>query len=117
MNGILMDFPISEICFNLPEWILSLDNEHWLRKEMFNAINDSFIDGTTLQLTYDAANRLNTFDFVSKVSLNDVRMGTGEITMDIKPADGLFYRIVREETGLEIDGKQRLFAVLKELSE
>jgi stage IV sporulation protein A len=43
-------------------------------------------------------------------------MGTGELTIDIKPADGLFYRIVREETGLEIDGEQRLFAVLKELS-
>lgn len=116
MNGILMDFPISEICFNLPEWILSLDSEHWLRKEMFNAINDSFMDRTTLQLTYDAANRLNTFDFLSKATLNDIRMGTGELTMDIKPADGLFYRIVKEETGLEIDGEQRLFTVLKDLS-
>lgn len=116
MNGILMDFPISEICFNLPEWILSLDSEHWLRKEMFNAINDSFMDRTTLQLTYDAANRLNTFEFLSKATLNDIRMGTGELTMDIKPADGLFYRIVKEETGLEIDGEQRLFTVLKDLS-
>ncbi len=116
MNGILMDFPISEICFNLPEWILSLDGEHWLRKEMFNAINDSFMDRTTLQLTYDAANRLNSFEFLSKATLNDIRMGTGELTMDIKPADGLFYRIVKEETGLEIDGEQRLFTVLKDLS-
>jgi len=116
MNGILMDFPISEICFNLPEWILSLDSEHWLRKEVFNAINDSFMDRTTLKSTYDASNRLNTYEFLSKAALNDVRMGTGELTIDIKPADGLFYRIVREETGLEIDGEQRLFAVLKELS-
>lgn len=116
MNGILMDFPISEICFNLPEWILSLDSEHWLRKEMINAIRDSFMDRSTLQLTYDAANRLNNYEFLSKVTMSDVRMGTGELTMEIKPADGLFYRIVKEETGLEIDGEQRLFAVLKELS-
>ncbi len=83
---------------------------------MFNAINDSFMDRTTLKSTYDASNRLNTYEFLSKAALNDVRMGTGELTIDIKPADGLFYRIVREETGLEIDGEQRLFAVLKELS-
>jgi len=117
MNGILMDFPVSEICFNLPEWILSLDSDHWLKKEVFNAINDSFTDRTTLKSTYDAANRLSSYEFLSKASFNDIRMGTGELTIEIKPAEGLFYRIVREETGLEIDGEQRLFAVLKELSE
>ena len=113
MNGILMDFPISEICFNLPEWILSLDSEHWLRKEVFNAINDSFMDRTTLKSTYDASNRLNTYEFLSKAALNDVRMGTGELTIDIKPADGLFYRIVRRKQDLKLTGNSAYLQCLK----
>ena len=116
MNGILLDFPVSEICFNLPEWILSLDNDHWLRKEMMCAIKDSFMDRATVKLAYDAAEKLNNYEFLNKADINNMHMGTGELTMDIKPADGLFYRIVKEDTGLEIDGEQRLFAVLKELS-
>ncbi len=116
MNGILLDFPVREICFNLPGWILSLDNEHWLRKEMLCALRDSFMDKSTVQLAYNAADRLKTYEFLNKASINDVRMGTGEITMEIKPADGLFYRIVKEDIGLEIDGEQRLFTVLKDLS-
>ncbi len=116
MNGILMDFPVSEICFNLPEWILSLDNDHWLRKEMFSAIKDSFMDKATIKLAYDAAEKLNNYEFFNKANINNISMGTGELTMEIKPADGLFYRIVKEDTGLEIDGEQRLFTVLKELS-
>jgi len=43
-------------------------------------------------------------------------MGTGEICLEMKPAEGLFYKVVKEETGLEIDNEQRLFSVLKELS-
>ena len=43
-------------------------------------------------------------------------MGTGEVSLEMKPSDGLFFKVVKEETGLEIDGEQRLFSVLKELS-
>lgn len=116
MNGILLDFPVKEICFNLPGWILSLDNEHWLRKEMLCALQDSFCDRTTVQMAYDAADKLKGYEFLNKASVNDIRMGTGELNLEIKPADGLFYRIVKEDIGLEIDGEQRLFTVLKELS-
>ncbi|NLO93783.1 MAG: stage IV sporulation protein A [Clostridiaceae bacterium] len=116
MNGILLDFPVREICFNLPEWILSLDGEHWLRRDMLSAIKDSFIDRPTLQLTYEAADKLNTYEFLECAKLSNIRMGSGQLNIDIKPADNLFYRIVKEETGLEIDGEKRLFSVLKELS-
>ncbi|MCX7771646.1 MAG: stage IV sporulation protein A, partial [Clostridia bacterium] len=111
MNGVLLDFPVREICFNLPGWILSLDNEHWLRKEMMSAIKDSFMDRSTVQMTYDAADKLKAYEFLNKAAINDVRMGSGELCMEIKPADGLFYRIVKEDIGLEIDGEQRLFTV------
>ena len=112
MDGILLDFPVREICFNLPEWILSLDGEHWLRRDMLSAIKDSFIDRPTLQLTYEAADKLNTYEFLECAKLSNIRMGSGQLNIDIKPADNLFYRIVKE-TGLEIDGEKRLFSVLK----
>lgn len=116
MNGILMDFPVSEICFNMPEWILSLDNEHWLRKEMLNAIKDSFMDRATVKAAYDAAGKMGNYEFLKKADINNMNMGTGEMALEIRPADGLFYRIVKEDTGLDIDGEQRLFTVLRELS-
>ncbi|HBR02237.1 MAG TPA: stage IV sporulation protein A [Ruminiclostridium sp.] len=117
IHGILLDFPVREICFNLPGWILSLDSDHWLRKEMLSAIRESFMDKSTVQLAYDAADRLNSYEFMNKAPLVNIHMGTGEVTIELKPADGLFYRIIKEDIGLEIDGEQRLFTILKELSE
>lgn len=116
MNGILLEFPVKEISFNLPGWIISLDNEHWLKKELIAAIRNSFGDRSTVQNVYDAADRFSVYDFLNKTEIRDVRMGTGEVCLDMKPADGLFFRVVKDETGLEIDGEQRLFSVLKELS-
>jgi len=117
LNGILMDFPVREICFNLPGWMMSLDRDHWLRREMMCAIRDSIQDKSTVKMAYDAASRLCNYEFLSNASINDVSMGTGILNVEIKPADGLFYRIIKEDTGLEIDGEQSLFKALKELSE
>jgi stage IV sporulation protein A len=116
INGILLDFPVREICFNLPGWILSLDNNHWLKKDLITAIRDSFQDRSTVQNVYDAADKFSVYEFLSKTSIQDVKMGTGEVSLEMKPSDGLFFKVVKEETGLEIDGDQRLFSVLKELS-
>jgi len=116
INGILMDFPVREIRFNLPGWMLSLDNEHWLRRELICAIKDTFSDNSTVQMAYDACGRLKNYDFLDKAEIGKLSMGSGELNVKIKPADGLFYRIIKEDTGLDIDNEQRLFTVLKELS-
>ena len=38
----------------------------------------------------------------SNAQLSNIRMGSGQLNIDIKPADNLFYRIVKEETGLRL---------------
>jgi len=116
INGILLDFPVREIRINLPGWMLSLEKDHWLRKEMLCAIQDTFNDGCTVQMAQAAAGRMKDYEFLNQASITEISMGTGVLNIEIKPADGLFYQIVKEDTGLEIDGEQRLFAVLKELS-
>ena len=108
INGILLDFPVREICFNLPGWILSLDNNHWLKKDLITAIRDSFQDRSTVQNVYDAADKFSVYEFLSKTSIQDVKMGTGEVSLEMKPSDGLFFGC-QGETGREIDGDQRLF--------
>lgn len=117
LNGILLDFPVKEIRFNLPGWILSLNHDHWLRKGFTDAINESFMDHAKLQHAYSAVEKMKGYEFLSRTGINDIKMGSGEVSMELSPADGLFFKIIKEETGLEIDGDQRLFSVLKELSE
>ena len=42
MEKILFEFPVSEIGINLPRWVETLEDNHWLKVDMINAIKDSF---------------------------------------------------------------------------
>ena len=38
LASILFEFPVKEICVEMPRWISTLDKEHWLRSAVFSAI-------------------------------------------------------------------------------
>ena len=38
MEKVLFEFPIKEIGINIPKWIESLEENHWLRVDMINAV-------------------------------------------------------------------------------
>ena len=38
MSAVLYQFPVKEICVDFPRWILSLKQDHWLRRELVGTI-------------------------------------------------------------------------------
>ena len=42
IKSILYEFPISQISFYMPEWIMSLDEENSLKADMNSAVFDTF---------------------------------------------------------------------------
>ena len=38
MEKVLFEFPISEIAINLPKWVETLEDNHWLKVDMINAV-------------------------------------------------------------------------------
>jgi stage IV sporulation protein A len=38
---VLYEFPLKEVCVELPGWVTSLDKNHWLKREIFDYISDS----------------------------------------------------------------------------
>ena len=54
-----------------------------------------------------AAGRMKDYEFLNQASITEISMGTGVLNIEIKPADGLFYQIVKKDTGLGSDGEQR----------
>lgn len=56
------------------------------------------------------------YDFIKSGRIAEMQLGQGRINIELSMADGLFYRILNAETGLEIQGEHELFGILKELS-
>ncbi|MGN1319219.1 MAG: stage IV sporulation protein A [Lachnospirales bacterium] len=115
LEKILYEFPISQINFNVPKWIDTLSNDHWLKV--------SIID--TLKKISDNTEGIKDLNFISEICsenenikktyLDKIDLGCGEAVIDMTMADKLFYNILSETTGTEIDDDYKLIAIIKEL--
>ena len=115
LESVLFEFPLREIRVNAPSWLTSLSSDHWLGRSVEESVQKA-IEGMSRVRDHEALRRVlaeneYTEDVLSgEISLND---GTVEYRLTMK--DGLFYRILGEACGQEIDGEEHLFELMKEL--
>ncbi|HBQ63468.1 MAG TPA: stage IV sporulation protein A [Clostridiales bacterium] len=116
LENMLYEFPIAEIGFTLPRWVDSLDESHWLRVELMNAIRENFGGITRIREVRDCVRKMEDVETVLSSDLSDLNLGNGNALVDISLAEKLFYRILSETSGLEVDGEHRLVQLLKDLA-
>ena len=116
MEKILYEFPISEIGINIPRWIETLEDDHWLKVDLMDSIRDAFKNISKIREIKGCVNRLGEYDHVKKAFVERIDLGEGNVAVELNAEDGLFYRILSEETGFEIDGDHRLIGLMKDLA-
>lgn len=116
MERVLFEFPILEIGLNIPTWINALEDDHWLRVDVMNAIKDTFKDVTKIREAKNSIGRLGNYEFLKKAVIDRINLGEGSVAVDLSLQEGLFYRVLSETTGFEIEGEHKLIGLLKELS-
>ena len=114
---LLGQFPISEIRFNLPKYISSLDTGHWLKESLLTSIKESVIPlekiSDTKKCIIELCKNTNINSEPSLIS----DLGTGEIDINVELKPELYYQIMSELCDVEIKDDKDLFLCIKELSE
>ncbi|PKM82548.1 MAG: stage IV sporulation protein A [Firmicutes bacterium HGW-Firmicutes-14] len=117
LEEILYEFPVNEVNITLPKWIEELEDKHWLRAKFEEAVRETVQGVRRLRDIDYAVEQLATFDFVGEVALSEMNMGTGIATIDMDAAEGLFYQILQEVSGFEIEGEHILLRLMRDLSQ
>ena len=101
----------------MPKWLVSLDREHWLRKAVMEPLVSSAKEISRISEIKNIVPKISECEYVKDASVRNINLGTGkaDITVIINPE--LFYKILSEETGLEISGESGLMPCMKELAE
>ena len=115
-NKILYEFPIERINFNLPRWIDGLNQDHWLKKELFNEIKDSFQEVRVLNQVNSCVQKIQKTEIINKTMVDEILLGTGEVNISIQLMDELFYKVLTEISGVKIDNEGDLFATITNLA-
>ena len=110
LSLVLGEFPVKALKFKVPEWMEILDDSHELKRDMIDDIN-SF--GESVSKLSDVDRRLSDFDGIKKLSVN---AGEGICEFEMPNRKELYYSIVREITGLDINNEKQLLSSLLELS-
>ena len=114
---LLFEFPIREIKVDIPRWVVQLDKEHWLKSEVFGAIQNAARKVEKIREIKQAADNLTGCEYITSAELTGLDLGSGFATVKITLAPELFYRVLSEETGLDIADECALMNCINDLSQ
>ena len=117
MQQILYEFPLREAEIFLPRWILSLKNDHWLRKEVIDRVRDAAAAIHKLRDVRGMTEVLSGCEQIQRAEIDQIDLGEGSAKIRITLQPQLFYQVLSETTGLELKDESELMPRLMELAE
>ena len=99
---LLYEFPIEQMNITLPRWVDALDEEHWLKKELYSQIKTAFTNISVLKQVDESISSIRSTEIISNTSLNEINLGNGNVNVNILLNEPLFYQILTEMTGVNV---------------
>ena len=115
-SKILYEFPTEQISIKFPRWVDGLDFNHPVKAELFNELKDAFSDIRVLKDVSYCCNKINQTDIISRTSIDNIELGSGNVRVTIDLKEELFYQILSEITGVTVENEGDLFSIISELS-
>jgi len=116
IESVLYEFPLKEIKIHLPDWMDSLEENHWVSKSVTELIVDTLHDIEKISDVEITMENFKKGECIDNYSINNVDLGVGCVELKLTAKDGLYYKILGEQSGFEINSQQDLLSLIKKLS-
>lgn len=113
---ILYEFPVERINLNFPGWVDGLSDEHALKQELYRDIKEAFKDTNVVKNINTGIERINTVEIVKQTTIKEINLGNGSVTLEINLKEELFYKVLTEITGVEVQNEADLFSTISNLA-
>jgi len=117
LEKILLEFPIKTLDFIIPDWMRALSDGNTILSALVERIAER-VDNVKRMRDLGALSDLTDgSEYFSSCTLDAADASCGKATLSVAPADGLFYKVLSEETGTEISGEYGMMTYVRYLSE
>ncbi len=116
LSGVLLEFPTKEIAVDLPSWVGKLEKEHWLRSTVYKNI---YSVATKVERVKDVEKHLGEIiagEYITDGKVTGIDLATGSVHIKLEVEPELFYKIISEQTGIEIGDEKQLMGQIVELA-
>lgn len=117
LTEVLFEFPVKEISIDMPKWITGLDKEHWLKLDVFQSIQNSAKNITRINEVSAITHDIAQCKYIHRCDVDSIDLGKGCAKISITLNSDLFYQILGETTGIQLESEADLINCMKELSE
>lgn len=115
LASLLYQFPVREVSLDLPGWVTSLESDHWLMADVLSTLRESCNIHKMCQVK-SMLESLKSCQAITGVNIQRIDLGSGQGRAELVFEQSLFYRILSERTGLEIQDDSELMAQLVEMT-
>lgn len=107
LQKLLYEFPIKEMAVTMPPWVTMLEPGHWLQSAVYAAMLG--YAGSVARMG-QAAGQKPQLDcpYVTGAGLTGMDLATGSVSLAVRIAPDIFYKILGEQTGLDITDEASL---------
>ena len=115
LSGILNEFPVDLIEFQIPAWAESLPNDNPVKNELILNAKE-FLDKITFikDISKDCSNADN--EYISEIRINDFDFANGVLNIDFCLDDKWYYMHLSNMTGETIEDEYSLINLIKKLT-
>ena len=112
---VLHEFPVTEIRVKVPTWLSELDNDHKIKKSINSTICECADKIKKAGDVKAAFSILNENEYIANSVIEDIDLGTGKAIVNTEFEDSLYYSVLSELSGFEINSETELICLLKNL--
>ncbi|MBC8570222.1 stage IV sporulation protein A [Zongyangia hominis] len=116
LSTILQEFPVKEISVEIPKWLVTLPKDHWLKSATYAAIQNCAAGITHMSAVKGAFASVSECEYIVEAEVTSLDYGVGRAKLRVHMQSSLFYQVLGEATGLDIDGEAGLMPCMIELA-
>lgn len=117
IKTVLMEFPVKQIEIDVPEWINTLECDHWYKQKLFSHIKDSAQNIHNIREVNRFAGDLGTAERVQNCTVSSMDLGIGSADIKVDFDNELYYEVLSETAGIDIKNDGELISFIKAMSE
>ncbi len=116
LKTILFEFPVREVGFQLPPWVMELDHEHPIRRSLMSSMKQAACNVCKIRELQTMPQEMSVCEYIDHAALQRVQLGNGSGVVQVSLQPQLFYRVLGETTGMPIHDEGELMRCLTEMS-
>ena len=116
LQKVLYEFPVRELDFALPRWVTMLDKGHWLQTEVYTAAMQLSEKISRMKDVSDSGRAALDCEAVENAALSGMNLADGVVRITVLLKPEVFYKVLSEQTGLQIGDEAGLMPCIIELA-